>query len=184
MLRVELANRWGRHGTLGPNRVLKLEGAAIKLGRKQEEVGEHIGDGWQVGDRMMTRLEVHGPLTIRFESEGSSSAAAGPYDFVLIVNDYIFTTDGLLACFSREQHQWQLIDSGQFWPRMVLEALSILSADQRHTLISEAAYRLAEARGFTPGQELDDWLAAEREVNERLSTEALQTKNPARSKLR
>jgi hypothetical protein len=38
-------------------------------------------------------------------------------------------------------------------------------ADARHSRISEAAYRLAEARGFESGLDLDDWLAAEREVD-------------------
>jgi len=37
--------------------------------------------------------------------------------------------------------------------------------DARHRRISEAAYRIAEARGFAGGSELDDWLAAEREVD-------------------
>ncbi len=32
--------------------------------------------------------------------------------------------------------------------------------------IREAAYRKAEERGFAPGHELDDWLEAEREVDE------------------
>ena len=31
-------------------------------------------------------------------------------------------------------------------------------------LIAKTAYYKAEGRGFTPGQELADWLAAEREV--------------------
>ena len=33
--------------------------------------------------------------------------------------------------------------------------------------IAEAAYYLAERRGFEPGFELDDWLAAEAEVLDR-----------------
>jgi Protein of unknown function (DUF2934) len=37
--------------------------------------------------------------------------------------------------------------------------------DARHSRISEAAYRIAEARGFAGGSELDDWLAAERDVD-------------------
>jgi hypothetical protein len=36
-------------------------------------------------------------------------------------------------------------------------------------MISEAAFFIAQARGFTPSQELDDWLAAEREIEQRLS---------------
>lgn len=37
--------------------------------------------------------------------------------------------------------------------------------DLRHELISRAAYALAERRDFTPGREIDDWLAAEREID-------------------
>jgi len=35
----------------------------------------------------------------------------------------------------------------------------------RHVRIALAAYLRAEARGFEPGRELDDWLEAEREVD-------------------
>jgi Protein of unknown function (DUF2934) len=37
------------------------------------------------------------------------------------------------------------------------------------SLIAERAYYKAERRGFTPGHELDDWLAAEREVTNLLA---------------
>ena len=36
----------------------------------------------------------------------------------------------------------------------------------RQRLISEAAYFRAQRRNFVPGQELDDWLAAEAEVTQ------------------
>lgn len=36
---------------------------------------------------------------------------------------------------------------------------------ERERRIREAAYRRAEARGFAPGHELEDWLAAEDEVD-------------------
>jgi hypothetical protein len=41
--------------------------------------------------------------------------------------------------------------------------LAAQSPDIR-TLIAERAYHKAEQRGFVPGYELDDWLAAEQEV--------------------
>lgn len=41
------------------------------------------------------------------------------------------------------------------------------TAPSRAARISEAAYRLAQARGFAPGAELEDWLSAEREVDAR-----------------
>ncbi len=35
--------------------------------------------------------------------------------------------------------------------------------------IQDAAYRRAQERGFAPGAELDDWLAAERQIDEELN---------------
>lgn len=40
--------------------------------------------------------------------------------------------------------------------------------EQRAALIAEAAFFRAERRGFTPGLEVEDWLAAESEVDGRL----------------
>jgi len=39
-------------------------------------------------------------------------------------------------------------------------------------LIAEAAYYRAERRGFAPGQEIEDWLAAEKEIMERVASRA------------
>jgi hypothetical protein len=41
------------------------------------------------------------------------------------------------------------------------------SHEARRKRIAERAYRRAEQRGFAPGQELDDWLAAEAEERDR-----------------
>ena len=40
---------------------------------------------------------------------------------------------------------------------------------ERYERIAEGAYHRAEKRGFAPGHELDDWLAAEHEVDALLS---------------
>lgn len=44
-------------------------------------------------------------------------------------------------------------------------------AEDRGVSIARAAYRRAERRGFAPGHELEDWLAAENEVDQRLAGE-------------
>ena len=43
------------------------------------------------------------------------------------------------------------------------------SGEDRYRMIAEAAYFRAECRGFDCGSELDDWLAAEVEVDEILA---------------
>ncbi|MBU2478894.1 MAG: DUF2934 domain-containing protein, partial [Gammaproteobacteria bacterium] len=40
-----------------------------------------------------------------------------------------------------------------------------ISPDLRQQMIAEAAYLRAEQRNFSPGDPLDDWLVAEREVD-------------------
>ncbi len=50
----------------------------------------------------------------------------------------------------------------------LVDSESVGSAE-RHAMIAEGAYFVAQARGLAPGNELDDWLAAEREIDQRLS---------------
>lgn len=44
-----------------------------------------------------------------------------------------------------------------------------MSIEAREAMIREAAYYLAEKRGFAPGHELDDWLAAEAAIDRDLA---------------
>jgi hypothetical protein len=44
-----------------------------------------------------------------------------------------------------------------------------LTPDELNLMIATAAYRRAEQRGFEPGHELDDWLAAEIEIKDLLA---------------
>jgi DUF2934 family protein len=43
--------------------------------------------------------------------------------------------------------------------------------EDRRDLIAKAAYFNAERRGFAPGHQIEDWLAAENEVDQRLAGE-------------
>lgn len=44
----------------------------------------------------------------------------------------------------------------------------IVHAGELHAMIAEAAYLRAERRAFAPGHELDDWLQAERDIEQAL----------------
>ena len=46
---------------------------------------------------------------------------------------------------------------------------SVVTCEERHRLISEAAYLRAERRGFLPGAELEDWLEAEAEIDKMIA---------------
>lgn len=40
---------------------------------------------------------------------------------------------------------------------------------EREAMIRQAAYHRAKNRSFVPGKELEDWLAAEQEINQKLA---------------
>jgi hypothetical protein len=46
-----------------------------------------------------------------------------------------------------------------------------VTPEARYALIAQSAYLRAERRGFAPGQEVEDWLAAEAEVDALLRVE-------------
>ena len=43
------------------------------------------------------------------------------------------------------------------------------NAADRHRLIAQAAYRRAEQRNFASGNDIDDWLAAEQEIDAKIA---------------
>lgn len=60
--------------------------------------------------------------------------------------------------------------TGTAKPGIIAELASQVAADRpvdpatRQSMIAEAAYYCAEKRGFAPGHDVDDWLAAEVEI--------------------
>ena len=52
----------------------------------------------------------------------------------------------------------------------------------RESMVRMAAYLRAERRGFAPGYEIEDWLAAEAEVNERCQATPAATPRKAASR--
>jgi len=55
-------------------------------------------------------------------------------------------------------------------PAGAVSAGVTVSADVRRGMIAEAAYLRAERRGFAAGHEVEDWLAAEKEVDAQLAS--------------
>jgi len=72
-----------------------------------------------------------------------------------LLNDVV--TDG------RDTHD-VMADAHEPWPEVKMPYPPAPLADRKQR-IAELAYRRAQARGFAPGRELEDWLAAEQEVD-------------------
>ena len=48
----------------------------------------------------------------------------------------------------------------------VIKSISGLNEEDRNARIAVSAYYKAQARGFYPGKELEDWVAAEKKENQ------------------
>ena len=56
--------------------------------------------------------------------------------------------------------------NGKPAPSVIMASDPAAGAESRLEWIAQAAYYKAEARGFVPGQEMEDWLEAEAEFAE------------------
>ena len=54
-------------------------------------------------------------------------------------------------------------------PKKAVSATPSIAPDQRRHYVEIAAFYIAERRGFAPGNPLDDWLAAEAEIDRLLA---------------
>jgi hypothetical protein len=48
------------------------------------------------------------------------------------------------------------------------DGMAVIHSGERQAMIAQAAYFRAERRGFEPGHEMEDWLAAELDVQQSL----------------
>ena len=78
----------------------------------------------------------------------------------------------------REAAEKAQVDRGSAASESPQSAASGVDPQERRRRIAIAAYLRAEARGFAPGCELDDWLEAERQVDEDIGAAANSATGP------
>jgi hypothetical protein len=62
-------------------------------------------------------------------------------------------------------------DHAPSWQNTIVSAkVELIPASLRDDMIREAAYYLAESRSFEAGRELEDWLAAELQIDELIAS--------------
>jgi hypothetical protein len=68
---------------------------------------------------------------------------------------------------------------GEWHPELHGNGLTPFDPMQRHEMISQAAYFIAEGRDFADGGADDDWLQAELEIDRMLTQGGVQAARPA-----
>lgn len=168
MLQLTLIPNAGIRETLAPIDCLKASGPHLLSGAQSETtLGEYIGrGGWRIRGKLHSLIEIDGPLVIGFEERGTH-AAVGPFPNLLMAGDALFAGNTHLARYDDQDQKWHL-NEAQPWTSVVIAATTPVTDDRtaRYRMISEAAYYRAEKRGFAPGEELNDWLAAELHIGD------------------
>lgn len=62
--------------------------------------------------------------------------------------------------------------AGRHPDSLLKNSVTPVTAEVRRVMIAEAAYYIAEKRGFALGSDVEDWLLAERQIDAALSAEA------------
>ncbi len=82
------------------------------------------------------------------------------------MNDQLPASAHAVACFDPILPQWnELPRPVRAAPACMIVGRPEVDRAERARMIAEAAYFRAEKRGFAPGAELDDWLAAEADID-------------------
>ena len=54
-----------------------------------------------------------------------------------------------------------------------VSAVTVITPEQRYTMVAEAAYHLSEQQGFNPERDMDNWLLAEKQIETYLQKEKI-----------
>ena len=77
----------------------------------------------------------------------------------------------IISAMNSERPVWARPPEAKAAARALLTYVVPHIAEDRGAAIAKTAYLNAARRGFAPGHELEDWLAAENEVDQRLAGE-------------
>jgi hypothetical protein len=154
-----------------PAASLHIRGIALWSGDELAPIGAGEGAAWTWNGARYVRIDLMGPLAIEFRdrSAGYPRAELGLFDRLYLVDRSLCHRDLVVARYESALAQWLCTCMGRFYQEVRIRgaAKDILIA-RRKAMIQQAAYFNAERRGFSTGQENEDWLRAEEQIDAQL----------------
>ena len=108
----------GQQVLKGPFSSVSFEGQQIRDGETRRIIAAHLPHGWTVEGEDFLRLDVEGPVGVRWEGHAPDSATTGHFS---CLNGVAYIDRRILAFVDREQNDWYFLREGLHHPSFVIE---------------------------------------------------------------
>src|SRR3954469_10656853 len=95
---------------------IRVEGAAMKHSTSGELIAQHGGSQSEVRGKDYFRVDVEGPLTLRFEGDGGRTANYGPFRHFSCADGIAYVDHQFFASLAHTTKMWHCLDSKEDWP--------------------------------------------------------------------
>jgi hypothetical protein len=117
MLNLVFAHTAGKPGlSLGPFPGLRIEGEVVRDKGRGETLARHTDHNWAIGDQHFFRLDVSGPVKIRFLNGATESREFGPFEHFSCANGIAYADREFFASLAETTGHWHCIQSAEDWP--------------------------------------------------------------------
>ena len=116
---LTFAKSTGQRISKGPFSAVVFEGEQICDGQTKTVIATHLPHGWTVEGQDYLRLDVEGPVGVRWEGHAPDTATNGHFS---CVNGVAYIDRRILAFVGREQNDWYFLREGQHHPFSSIES--------------------------------------------------------------
>jgi hypothetical protein len=117
LLNVVFAQTTGKPGlALGPFPGLRIEGEIVRDRERGEALARHTDHHWLVGNEHFFRLDIAGPVKIRFVKTGATSQDFGPFEHFSCADGIAYADREFFATLAETTGNWHCIQSAEDWP--------------------------------------------------------------------
>jgi hypothetical protein len=117
MLNLLFARTAGKPAlALGPFPGLRIEGEVMRDKERGEALARHTDHQWAVGSEKFFRLDVAGPVKIRFMKGATASEEFGPFQHFSCADGIAYADREFFASLAETTGNWHCIKSAEDWP--------------------------------------------------------------------
>lgn len=119
MFKLDFGDTAGQPGIhVGPSSSFLIEHDLLREGPEGAVIARHRDHHWEMEDgRKFFRLDVAGPVRLRFEKEGRPPQHFGPFEHYSMADGIAYVDRRFFASFSEKSGLWHCVELQEDWDR-------------------------------------------------------------------
>jgi hypothetical protein len=107
--------------SLGPLRAFRIEGQLVRNDRG-EPIAQHTEHHWETGGGKYFRIDVAGPVTVRFFDGRRKSEPFGPFEHFSCADGIAYADREFFASLAQATGHWHCVELAEDWPAFEISA--------------------------------------------------------------